>query len=159
MSTPYAGFAAGKRRLDKPPEFGYSHGVQCVPAADGAMNFDFSDEQRLLRDQARRFLDEIGSPDAARKILEGDSPFDRALWDGMAELGWMGTAIPEEFGGIGLSHEDLCVIAEELGRSLAPTPFSSSSKPVTVWFSRTTSGRTPRARSSRAAHTQGARRA
>ncbi len=90
------------------------------------MNFDFSDEQRLLRDQARRFLDEIGSPDAARKILEGDSPFDRALWDGMAELGWMGTAIPEEFGGIGLSHEDLCVIAEELGRSLAPTPFSSS---------------------------------
>ena len=90
------------------------------------MNFDFSDEQRLLRDQARRFLDENGSPDAARKVLEGDAPFDRALWDGMAELGWMGTTIPEEFGGVGLSHEDLCVIAEELGRSLAPTPFSSS---------------------------------
>lgn len=63
------------------------------------MNFEFPDEQRLLRDQARRFLDEIGSPDAARKILEGKSPFDRALWHGMAELEWTSTAIPEEFGG------------------------------------------------------------
>jgi acyl-CoA dehydrogenase len=38
----------------------------------------------------------------------------------------MGTVIPEEYGGIGLTHEDLCVLAEEIGRSLAPTPFSSS---------------------------------
>lgn len=90
------------------------------------MNFDLSDEQRMLRDQARRFLDEKGSPDAARAVLEGDMPFDRDLWAGMAELGWMATAIPEAYGGAGLSHEELCVIAEELGRALAPTPFSSS---------------------------------
>jgi alkylation response protein AidB-like acyl-CoA dehydrogenase len=90
------------------------------------MNFDLSDEQRMLRDQARRFLDEKGSPDAARAILEGDDPFDRDLWTGMANLGWMATAIPEAYGGAGLSHEELCVIAEELGRAMAPTPFSSS---------------------------------
>jgi acyl-CoA dehydrogenase len=87
------------------------------------MNFDFSDDQRMLRDQARRFLEENAKP---REILEGDQPFDRALWKKIADLGWMGAAISEEDGGIGLSHIDLCVIAEELGRSLAPVPFASS---------------------------------
>jgi alkylation response protein AidB-like acyl-CoA dehydrogenase len=90
------------------------------------MNFDFSDDQRLLREQATRFLDEQASPAAVRAILEGDAPYDRTLWSNMAELGWMGTTIPEEYGGVGLSHVDLCVIAEELGRTLAPTPFASS---------------------------------
>tara|TARA_Y100001968_G_scaffold320397_1_gene353262 strand:+ start:768 stop:1877 length:1110 start_codon:yes stop_codon:yes gene_type:complete len=89
------------------------------------MNFDFSEEQNLLREQARRFLSE-NAAGKARSIIEGDALFDRDLWCGMAELGWMGTVIPEEYGGIGLSHEDLCVIAEEIGRSIAPTPFSSS---------------------------------
>ena len=89
------------------------------------MNFDFSEEQNLLREQARRFLAN-NAEGKAREILEGEASFDRDLWCGMAELGWMGTVIPEEFGGIGLSHEDLCVLAEEIGRSLAPTPFSSS---------------------------------
>ena len=90
------------------------------------MNFDFSEEQTLLREQARRFLDEKGSLASARTVLEGDAPFDRAMWNEMAKLGWMGTAIPEAYGGLGLSQEDLCVLAEELGRALAPTPFSSS---------------------------------
>ena len=75
------------------------------------MNFDFSEEQNLLREQARRFLSD-NAEGKARKILEGDEPFDCDLWQDMAELGWMGTVIPEEFGGIGLSHEDLCVLAE-----------------------------------------------
>ena len=87
------------------------------------MNFDFSDEQNLLRDQAARFLGDHAAP---RAILDGDAAFDRDLWRGMAELGWMGTTIPEAHGGLGLGHEELCVIAEELGRALAPTPFSSS---------------------------------
>jgi alkylation response protein AidB-like acyl-CoA dehydrogenase len=91
------------------------------------MNFDFSDDQKLLRDQARRFLDDHASRKAVRAVLENDSiPYDKDLWKGMAELGWTGTTIPEEYGGAGLSYEDLCVIAEELGRSLAPTPISSS---------------------------------
>ncbi len=89
------------------------------------MNFDFSEEQNLLREQARRFLAE-NAEGKARGIIEGDALFDRDLWRGMADLGWMGTVIPEQYGGIGLSHEDLCVIAEEIGRSIAPTPFSSS---------------------------------
>ena len=91
------------------------------------MNFDFSEEQYLLRDQARKFLGDGSMLIAARSVLEDESrAYDEDLWHGMAELGWVGATIPAEYGGAGLSGEDLCVIAEELGRSLAPTPFSSS---------------------------------
>ena len=90
------------------------------------MNFDFSEDQKVLRDQARKFLGERASPARVRAILESDAPYDRDLWRGMAEMGWMGTAVPEAMGGAGLGYLELCVIAEELGRSLAPTPFSSS---------------------------------
>jgi len=91
------------------------------------MNFDFSEEQYLLRDQARKFLDDRSTSAVVRAVLEDDKkPYDMELWHEMAELGWIGAIIPEEYGGAGMTGEDLCVIAEELGRSLAPTPFSSS---------------------------------
>jgi len=90
------------------------------------MNFDFSDEQKVLRDQARKFLGERASPQRVRRILESDEPYDAELWRGMVELAWPGTAIPEAYGGAGFGYLELAVIAEELGRSLAPTPFSSS---------------------------------
>ncbi len=90
------------------------------------MNFDFSEEQLVLRDQARKFLSEHAAPSRVRRILESDSPYDKDLWDGLAEMAWPGTAIPETYGGAGYGYLELCVIAEELGRSLAPTPFSSS---------------------------------
>ena len=90
------------------------------------MNFDFSDDAKLLRDQARKFLREQGATKAARRVLEGEAPYDADLWRRMGELGWPGSAISEEFGGAGLGYEGLCVLAEELGRSLAPVPFASS---------------------------------
>lgn len=90
------------------------------------MNLDFSDEQKQLRDQVRRFLGEKCQPAAVRKILDGPSAFDRDLYVGLAELGVLGAAIPEEYGGVGLGDLELCVIAEELGRVLAPVPVSSS---------------------------------
>ncbi len=90
------------------------------------MNFEFSDEQNLLREQAVGFLQENCPPAAVRAILDGDAAYDQALWKKIAELGWMATVVPERYGGIGLSHLELCVIAEELGRAVAPVPFSSS---------------------------------
>ncbi|MEJ0047932.1 MAG: acyl-CoA dehydrogenase family protein [Rhodospirillales bacterium] len=62
----------------------------------------------------------------ARRALESGSGFDAALWKHMGKLGWIGAAIPEEFGGSGLGDEGLCVLAEEIGHSLAATPFASS---------------------------------
>ncbi len=90
------------------------------------MNFDFSDEQKQLRDEARRFLSENCTPKHVRAILEGKDTYDRALWKGLAELGLIGVAIPEEFGGAGAGRLELCVVAEELGRALAPVPYSST---------------------------------
>ena len=91
------------------------------------MNFDFSDDQKLLRDQARRFLQDKCDRSLVRSILEdSDQKYSKNLWKEISEMGWTGTAIPEEYGGLGLGMLELCVIAEELGRSLAPTPFSSS---------------------------------
>ena len=90
------------------------------------MNFDFSDEQKQLRDEARKFLAEKCSSKAVRTVLDGKQPYDRDLWKGLAEMGFLGVAIPEEFGGAGAGHLELCVIAEEMGRALAPVPFSST---------------------------------
>jgi alkylation response protein AidB-like acyl-CoA dehydrogenase len=90
------------------------------------MNFDFSDEQKQLRNEARKFLAEHCSPKAVRTVLDGNEPYDRKLWKGLAGMGFLGVAIPEEFGGAGAGHLELCVIAEEMGRALAPVPFSST---------------------------------
>ena len=90
------------------------------------MNFDFSDDQKQLRDQARKFLAEKCSPKAVRIVLDGKAPYDKELWKGLAEMGFLGVAIPEEFGGAGAGHLELCVIAEEMGRANAPVPFSST---------------------------------
>lgn len=90
------------------------------------MDLDFSPEQEALRHQLRRFLQERSDSAAVRRVLEGEAPYDRALWLGLAELGLLGAGIPEEHGGAGLGYLELCVIAEELGRALAPVPFASS---------------------------------
>jgi acyl-CoA dehydrogenase len=90
------------------------------------MNFDFSDELNQLRDEARRFLADRCAPSVPRRILEGPEPYARELWLGIAEMGWTGAAIPEAYGGVGLGRLAVCVLAEELGRAVAPVPFSSS---------------------------------
>ena len=61
------------------------------------MNFDFSDDQKMLKDQARKFLDDTCTLDHVRKILEGDAGHDDAVWKGLCDLGFAGAAIPEQF--------------------------------------------------------------
>jgi alkylation response protein AidB-like acyl-CoA dehydrogenase len=91
------------------------------------MNFDFSDDQKFLKSEARKFLDANCSTAHVRKVLDDDGrAYDQALWRAVAEQGWLGAAIPEEYGGLGLGHLELCVIAEELGRAVAPIPFAST---------------------------------
>src|SRR5262249_16535353 len=60
------------------------------------------------------------------KVVEGKEHYDTAVWKEVGEMGWTGTAIPESYGGLGLGYLELCVIAEEMGRALAPVPFSST---------------------------------
>ncbi len=90
------------------------------------MDFDFSDDQKALKDHARRFLEEQSSRDVVRGVLDSGSGHHASLWRSVAEMGFPGTAIPVQYGGLGLGYLELCVVAEELGRSLAPVPMSSS---------------------------------
>ncbi|MEE3332542.1 MAG: acyl-CoA dehydrogenase family protein [Myxococcota bacterium] len=87
------------------------------------MNFDFSEDQKLLQQTARDYLEEHSPLSVCREILESDAPYSKELWNGAAELGWLGAAIPEEYGGAGFGYLELVLIAEEIGRSLAPIPF------------------------------------
>jgi alkylation response protein AidB-like acyl-CoA dehydrogenase len=94
------------------------------------MNFDFSDDQKFLKSEARKFLEANCHTTRVRGVLDDETKaYDQALWRAVAEQGWLGAAIPEEHGGLGLGHLELCVIAEELGRVVAPIPFAS-----TVYF-------------------------
>ncbi|MEM1402111.1 MAG: acyl-CoA dehydrogenase family protein [Pseudomonadota bacterium] len=91
------------------------------------MNFDFSDEQRALQNEVKRFLSRRCDLSVARRVLDDESlGHDESVWREMLELGWAGIAIPEHFGGVGLGYLELCVMAQEMGRSLAPVPFSST---------------------------------
>jgi alkylation response protein AidB-like acyl-CoA dehydrogenase len=92
------------------------------------MDFDFSPEQRQLKEQAQRFLSARCPLSLVRGALEenADLRASQALFKEIAALGWCGTAIPEASGGVGLGYVELCAIAEELGRALAPVPFASS---------------------------------
>ena len=90
------------------------------------MNFEFSEEQQMLREQARGFLSEHCTTGVVRTVLDGELGWDQSLWQKVAEMGWTARTIPEAYGGLGLSYYELAVIAEELGRAVAPLPFSSS---------------------------------
>ncbi len=90
------------------------------------MNFDFSADQLQIKDEARRVLADLSSPAKVRQVLETGLPLDRQLWTKLGELGFLAAAIPEVYGGSGAGYLELCVIAEELGRALAPVPFASS---------------------------------
>ncbi|MEE2679345.1 MAG: acyl-CoA dehydrogenase family protein [Myxococcota bacterium] len=88
------------------------------------MNFGFTEEQELLRKTARDFLEEHAAIQSVRAVMEDpEQSWDPALWERMAQLGWMGLALPEQHGGAGLSLVELCLVLEELGRCLAPVPF------------------------------------
>jgi acyl-CoA dehydrogenase len=90
------------------------------------MNFDFSDDQKMLGETAASFLKDHAPLELCRSVLESDQSYSTKLWQEMARLGWQGTAIPEEYGGAGFGRLELAMIAEQLGASLAPTPFASS---------------------------------
>lgn len=90
------------------------------------MNFEFSEDQKFVQQTAREYLSEQASLDLCRTILDSDEAYSADLWKGVAEMGWLGAAVPEQYGGAGLGHLELSLIAEEIGRSLAPIPFSGS---------------------------------
>jgi len=90
------------------------------------MNYEHSHEQELLRSTARDLLTAHASMKAVRQAMDAGATVAPELWGRMAELGWMGLALPERFGGSGLGPTELAIVCEELGRCLAPVPFLPS---------------------------------
>ena len=89
------------------------------------MNFTFSDEQEMLRDSAREFLQSKYPVERVAEIADGEG-FDPSSWSEVAELGWTGISLPEDAGGAGMSFLEEMVVIEELGRAVYPGPFFST---------------------------------
>lgn len=90
------------------------------------MNFDLSEEQLMLADQARRLIADVSPPARLRSLIESQALYDDILWSRLAEYGLLGAAVPEAYGGVGLGPIDMCVVAEEIGRTACAVPFASS---------------------------------
>lgn len=86
----------------------------------------FTEEQQQLLEIAENFCRDKSSIPDVRAQLETEDGFDAGLWKEIADLGWLGIAIPEEFGGSGLGPGEVVTIAEPMGRNLLATPFASS---------------------------------
>src|ERR1043166_2571822 len=87
------------------------------------MDFGFNEEQEMLRQSARQFLESECAMTYVRKMMDDDTGYSEDQWKKLADLGWMGLIFPEEYGGSGLNMVDLVVVLEEMGRVGMPGPF------------------------------------
>ncbi len=90
------------------------------------MDLSFTEEQQMLRSTARDFLKQECPSTLVKEIDESETGFSAELWRKTAELGWLGMALPEAYGGMGSSITDLSVLYEEMGQALLPGPYLSS---------------------------------
>jgi alkylation response protein AidB-like acyl-CoA dehydrogenase len=93
-----------------------------------------NEEQTMIRDQAKAWVQEKSPVTAFRKMRDSGTPdgFDRAAWAEMAELGWAGILIPENYGGVGLGYLTLGLVLEETGRTLTASPLVSTALVATT---------------------------
>ena len=90
------------------------------------MDFNFTEEQEMLRKMARDFLATECPRDTVRKLIKDEKGYTQDLWGKMTELGWPGLIIPEQFGGVGGSFMDIVALVEEMGRGAMVGPLFSS---------------------------------
>ncbi len=86
------------------------------------MEFALSAEQELLKKEIRNFLETESPKSMVKKVESSELGYSPELWKKMAELGWLGLMLPEEYGGVGGSLVDLAVLFEEVGRAALPSP-------------------------------------
>ncbi len=87
------------------------------------MNFLLSEQQIEMQHALERMLKECCSATRLHRVFDGDTGFDEALWNSLAQMGVPGLLVPETFGGAGLELIDLALCAELLGAAAAPAPF------------------------------------
>ena len=87
------------------------------------MDIGFTEEQELLRDTARKFLDSQCPTKFVREMMATDAAVTEEFWRQLADNGWLGITYPEDAGGSGLGLVDLVVLMEEIGRAVMPGPY------------------------------------
>ncbi len=87
------------------------------------MNLDFSEEQDMLRNSARQFVSTECTKAKVRELEKSAEGYSPEIWRKMAELGWFGLMIPDQYSGMGMGLLDLVVVFEEVGRNILPSPF------------------------------------
>jgi len=90
------------------------------------LNFEFSEDERLIQQQIQRYLGDNCDFGVHRSVLEGNEAYAAGVWQGLSEMGVQGSAIPARYGGVEAGYLTLCLAAQEMGAHLAPVPFSSS---------------------------------
>ena len=90
------------------------------------MDFAFNDEQREIQAGAKRLMEETATLDQVVALSDSALGYDPDAYKQIAELGWTGMHIPEEFGGVGLTYVELVVVLEQMGAALYPSPFFAS---------------------------------
>ena len=90
------------------------------------MKLTLTEEQEMLKKTARDFLTDKCQKKFIKQMEESETGYSRELWQEMAELGWMGLAFPEKYGGGSMNFLDLAVLLEEIGRACLPSPFFST---------------------------------
>jgi alkylation response protein AidB-like acyl-CoA dehydrogenase len=87
------------------------------------MDFDFTEEQRLLQDSVEKFLTRNYSFEQRRQIIAGREGLSPVVWEGLASIGLLGVPIPQEFGGFGGSGLDVAIVMEAFGEALLVEPY------------------------------------
>jgi alkylation response protein AidB-like acyl-CoA dehydrogenase len=87
------------------------------------MDFDLTDEQRLLQDTVGRFLSEKCPTERVRAVMESDTGHDADLWSGLSDLGVNALLVPAAHGGLASELLDAALVSQELGYACAPGPF------------------------------------
>ena len=90
------------------------------------MDIGFSEEQEMLRETARKFLDDECTTQFVRRLMATEEAITPEFWGKLAEQGWLGILYPEEDGGSGLGLVDLVVLMEEIGRAVMPGPYPAT---------------------------------
>jgi alkylation response protein AidB-like acyl-CoA dehydrogenase len=90
------------------------------------MNFDYSEEQALLKDSVERFVRDNYNLEARNALVKSKTGFSADNWKAMAELGWMALPFSEEDGGFGGSQIDTMIVMEEFGKGLVVEPYFAS---------------------------------
>mgnify|MGYP003685493089 FL=1 len=90
------------------------------------MNFDFTEEQTMIKDSVSRFVRDEYDFDTRTKIVGSEEGISREFWSMFAELGWLSVPFAEEYGGFGGTVEDIAAVMEELGKGIVVEPYAST---------------------------------